>query len=132
MFSDTQTFTINGDNDKTLAKVLQLAIELDGCGIEAFYEDRSGLVFCSYKRDGAKPYPFEATVPVLVEQINQYLKKLSREDTERLAGRKPNDDGIVRLGWEVFVPKWYGGDEVENYDMADIIAVRPCWIVYGK
>lgn len=133
MFSSEQTFTINGDNNETLEKVLQLALDL--CGkktIKAFYEDKNGLVLCKYECGGSTTYPFEATVPVLVEHINQYIKNLSSEDILRLAGMKPNNDGTVRLGWEVFHPLWYGDNVIDKYTLAAVIAVRPSWIVYGK
>ena len=133
MFSSEQNFTINGDNDKALEKVLQLALDLCGWkGIEAFYEDKNGLVLCKYKCDGSTEYPFKATIPVLVEQINQYIDNLSNEDVLRLAGIEPDIDGTVRLGWEVFHPSWYGENKVDKYELAAVIAVRPCWIVYGK
>ena len=103
MFSSEQTFTINGDNDEALKKVLQLALDLSGWkGIKAFYEDVNGLVLCGYKCNGSIEYPFEATIPVLVEQINQYINNLSSEVIFRLAGEEPDNDGTVRLGWEVF------------------------------
>ena len=137
MFSSQQTFTINGDNDKALEKVLQLALELSSWSqndreIKAFYEDTNGLVLCSYDCVGSTVYPFKATIPVLVEHINQYLNKLSDKDIRRLAGEEPDNDGTVRLGWEVFHPLWYGENEIEKYELAAVIAVRPCWIVYGK
>ena len=133
MFSSEQTFTINGDNNESLKKVLQLALDLCGLkGIEAFYEDANGLVLCRYKCSGSTEYPFEATIPVLVEQINQYIKNLSSEDILRLAGEEPDNDGTVRLGWEVFHPLWYGDNEIDKYELAAVIAIRPSWIVYGK
>ena len=133
MFSSEQTFTVNGDNDKALSKVLHLALELSGVkNIKAFYEDKNGLVLCNYVCNGAIEYPFEATVPSLVEHIYQYISKLSSDDILRLAWICPDNDGIVRLGWEVFHPLWYGEDEIGNYDLAAVLAVRPCWIVYGK
>lgn len=133
MFSSEQNFTINGDDDKALEKVLQLALDL--CGwkeIKAFYEDKNGLVLCAYKCSGSTEYPFKATIPVLVEQINQYIDNLSNEDVLRLAGEAPDNDGTVILGWEVFHPLWYGKNEIDKYELAAVIAVRPCWIVYGK
>ena len=133
MFSSEQTFTINGDHDEALKKVLQLAIELSGWkSIKSFYEDKRGLVFCAYECSGSTLYPFEPTITVLVEQINQYIKKLSSEDIFRLAGEAPDNDGTVCLGWEVFYPVWYGENEIEKYELSAILAVRPCWIVYGK
>lgn len=133
MFSSEQTFTINGDNNEMLEKVLQLALDVCGWkGIKAFYEDKNGLVFCTYECNGSTKYPFEATVPVLVEQINQYIKKMSMEDVKRLAGTAPDNDGTVRLGWEVFHPLWYGENKIEKYELAAVLAIRPCWIVYGK
>lgn len=133
MFSSEQTFTINGDDDNALAKVLQLALDLCGWkGIKAFYEDKNGLVLCSYKCNGSIEYPFEVTVPVLVEHIKQYIKNLSSEDILRLAGEEPDNDGIVELGWEVFHPLWYGDNEIDKYELAAVIAVRPSWIVYAK
>ena len=133
MFSCQQNFTINGCENEVLEKVLKLAIELSGWkGIKSFYEDRNGLVFCSYDCKGSIKYPFEVTVPILVEQINQYIKKLSSEDIIRLAGKEPDIDGVVELGWEVFYPLWYGENEIEEYDEAAILAVRPCWIVFSK
>lgn len=137
MFSSQQTFTINGDNDKALEKVLQLALELSSWSkndreIKAFYEDKNGLVLCSYECVGSTAYPFTATIPVLVEHINQYLDKLSDEEVLRMAGPEPDNDGTVRLGWEVFHPLWYGENEIDKYELAAVIAVRPCWIIYGK
>ena len=133
MFSSEQKFVINGDNDKSLEKVLELALELsDYIGIEAFYEDKKGLVFCFYECEGSTKYPFNPTIKVLVEHINQYIKGLSKEKIEELAGPCPDNDGTVKLGWEVFHPLWYGENEIENYDNAAILAVRPCWIIYGK
>lgn len=133
MFSSEQTFTINGDNNESLAKVLHLAMELIGHHqIKAFYEDKNGLVLCDYKCSGSTEYPFVPTVPILVEQINQYLDNLSDKDILRLAGEEPDNDGTVRLGWEVFHPLWYGENEIDNYEIASVIAIRPCWIVYGK
>lgn len=133
MFSSEQKFTINGDNNKALSKVLQLALDLCGWnGIKAFYEDKNGLVLCSYDCDGSTKYPFEATIPVLVEQINQYINNLSSEDVLRLAGEEPDNDGGVKLGWEVFCPLWYGENKIEHYVLDAVIAVRPCWIIYGK
>ena len=133
MFSSEQTFTINGDNNKDLEKVLQLALDLCECKkIEAFYEDKNGLVLCSYKCSGSTEYPFKPTPTVLVEHINQYINKLSDEDILRIAGEEPDNDGDVILGWEVFHPLWYGENEILKYELAAVIAVRPCWIVYGK
>lgn len=61
MFSSEQTFTINGDNDNMLQKVLELALECCGwkSGINAFYEDINGLVFCPYKSQYDKDDVFE-------------------------------------------------------------------------
>lgn len=133
MFSSEQTFTINGDSNESLKGVLKLALDISGWKeIEAFYEDKNGLVLCGYKCSGSTEYPFKATIPILVEQINQYINNLSSEDILRLAGEEPDDDGIVRLGWEVFHPLWYGDNEIDKYELAAVIAVRPCWIVYGK
>ena len=134
MFSSEQTLTINGDSNDALGKVLQLALDL--CGgrkeIKAFYEDKNGLVLCKYECSGSTEYPFKATIPVLVEQINQYINNLSSENVLRLAGEEPDNDGTVRLGWEVFHPLWYGDNKIDKYELAAVIAVRPCWIVYGK
>lgn len=133
MFSCEQKFTINGCDDEVLEKVLDLALNI--CGwkeIKAFYEDKNGLVFYPYECDNTTKYPFKATIPILVEQINQYIANLSNEDLERLAGKIPDIDGIVELGWEVFYPLWYGKNEIEEYDEAAILAVRPCWIVFSK
>lgn len=133
MFSSEQTFTINGDYNVDLAKILQLALDLSGWKeIKAFYEDKNGLVLCGYKCSGSTEYPFKATIPVLVEQINQYIENLTSEDILRLAGTEPDNDGTVSLGWEVFHPLWYGENEIDKYELAAILAVRPCWIVYGK
>ena len=133
MFSSEQTFTINGDDNEALGKVLQLALDLCGWNrIKAFYEDKNGLVLCSYDCNGSKKYPFEATIPVLVEQINQYINNLSSEDIFRLAGEYPDNDGTINLGWEVFHPLWYGKNKIKKYESAAVIAIRPCWIVYGK
>ena len=132
MFSSEQSFTINGDDDDDLRKVLQLAIELNGGKIKSFYEDEKGLVLCGYQCGGSTNYPFEPTIPVLVEQIKQYINGLSEEFLVNLAGEAPGNDGTVELGWEVFHPLWYGDNKVEKYEMAAVIAIRPCWIVYGK
>ena len=133
MFSSEQIFDINGDNNSNLEKVLRLALELSGCKkIEAFYEDANGLVLCDCECDGSTKYPFEATIPVLVEQINQYINKLSNEKVLRLAGPEPDNDGTVRLGWEVFCPLWYGKNEIVKYEECAVIAIRPSWIVYAK
>lgn len=132
MFSDMQTFTINGDEDKTLEKVLKFAIDFSEFEVEAFFKDKKGLVFCAYECDDSIKYPFKPTPKVLVEQIKQYIKNLTDEEFIELAGPRPDNDGIVNFGWEVFHPLWYGENEIENYDNAAILAVRPCWIVYGK
>lgn len=133
MFSTEQKFCINGDNNEALAKVLQLALELSGTnGIKAFYEDTNGLVLCKYDSSGTIEYPFEPTIPVLVEQVNQYIKKLTNDDIQRLAGKEPDIDGTVRLGWEIFHPLWYGEHKLNDYKPAAIIAVKPCWIIYHK
>lgn len=133
MFSSEQTFTINGNSNEALRKVLQLALEISGTSdVKAFYEDKNGLVLCRYDCSGSTSYPFKATIPVLVEQINEYISNLSSEDIIRLAGEEPDNDGTVVLGWEVFHPLWFGINEIEKYEQSAIIAVRPCWIVYGK
>lgn len=133
MFSCQQSFTINGDNREALARVLNLALELSGYKkVKAFYEDKNGLVFCWSSCKGASSYPFEATVPVLVEQIFQYISNLTCEDVIRLAGEEPDIDGTVYLGWEIFYPLWYGENEIDKYEWAAMLAVRPCWIVYSK
>ena len=133
IFSSEQKFTINGEDNQTLEKVLQLALEI--CGwkeIKAFYEDPNGLVFCAYGTNGTIEYQFKATPAVLVEHINQYLNKLSDEAILRLAGKAPDNDGDVVLGWEVFHPLWYGENKINDYKLSAILAIRPCWIVYGK
>ena len=135
MFSSAQMFTINGCEDDDLEKVLELALELSGWGeVESFYEDKNGLVLCAYECecDGSKVYPTTPTIPMLVEQINQYIKSLPQEDIIRVAGNRPSIDGIVELGWEVFHPLSYGKNKVENYELAGIIGVRPCWIIFSK
>jgi hypothetical protein len=131
MFSSEQTFIIDGDNDKNLEKVIQLIFDISREKVESFYEDSKGLVFCLDKEDGIG-YPFEPTINVLVEQINQYIKKLSHEDVKRLAGFAPGIDGTVLLGWEVFCPKYYGTEEIENHKWSELFAVRPKWIIYAK
>lgn len=132
MFNSLQTFTINGDDNKVLEKVLQCAFEICGESVESFYEDKNGLVFCSHCYGDSTKYPFKATIPILVEQINQYINNLSNEDILRLAGKEPYSDGTVELGWEIFYPLWYGENEIERYEDEAILAVRPHWIVYGK
>ena len=132
IFSSEQNFTINGEDDEALEKVLKLALELSGDKIKSFYEDKNGLVFCWAEREKFKTYPFEPTIPVIVEQIKQYISKLLPDDILRLAGDEPGVDGTVRLGWEVFCPLWYGENEIENYEMSSFLAVRPSWIVYAK
>lgn len=133
MFSSNQTFTINGDDNETLAKVLQCALDIAEYNfIKSFYEDKNGLVFCGYPCDGSTKYPIEATIPVLVEHINQYIKNLSKEDIIRMAGKEPDNDGDVILGWEVFHPQCYGRNELVKHEQAALIAVRPYWIIYGK
>ena len=132
MFSSLQNFTVNGDDYKDLEKVLDLVFDLSESDVKAFYEDKNGLVFCAYKDDRNISYPFKPNNVVLAEQIKQYIDNLSYEDIVRLAGEEPDDDGDVLLGWELFHPLWYGKDYIELWDDDDIIAVRPCWIVYGK
>jgi len=132
MFSSEQKFAINGYNDDALGKVLSLALEISGEKIKAFYNDKRGLVFCSYNDHGSTLYPFEATIPVLIEQIRQYIEGLSNDEVESLAGPEPGIDGSVELGWEVFHPLWYGEYEIENYECSAVLAVRPCWIVFAK
>lgn len=133
MFSSEQNFTINGEYDSALEKVLELAMTLSGTKtIKSFYKDKRGLVLCKYECNGATEYPFEPTIKVLVEQINQYIDSLSNEEILLLAGDEPDNDGTVVLGWEVFHPLWYGDNKIEKYEFAAVIAVRPCWIVYGK
>lgn len=132
MFSSQQTFIINGYRDENLGKVLSLALELSGCKIEAFYVDERGLVFCSYECSGSTAYPFKPTIPILVEHINQYFNGLSDSQIMLLAGEEPDDGEEVILGWEVFYPSWYGENKIEKYECAAVVAVRPCWIVYGK
>ena len=134
MFSSEQAFVINGDNNEALSKVLQLALDLSGTKeIEAFYEDPNGLVLCRHGCKGAIKYPFKATIPILVEQINQYTHRFSGEALDYLAGRKPDVDGTVRIGWVVFCPTYDGLYQLREYNYWDaVVAVRPCWIVYDK
>ena len=83
MFSSNQSFTICGETDEALAKVLQLAIELDGGSMyEAYYDDDNGLCFCSIGIDkadsdeedeGITNYAPAPTVNSLVEHIKQWL-----------------------------------------------------------
>lgn len=130
MFSSEQTFTINGDKYETLSKVIDFALKISGhSDVEGYYIDKQGLVWCSY---GGSPYPFKATTPIMVEQAKQYIEGLTHEETERLAGEEPDNDGSVYLGWEVFYPLWYGDNGLENYSSGAFLAIRPCWIVYGK
>ena len=133
MFSTEQIFTINGCDDDVLEKVLNLALDL--CSwkeIKCFYEDVNGLVFCGSECSGTTKYPFKCTVPILIEQINQYINNLSHEDIFRLAGSPPDIDGDVELGWEIFHPLWYGENEIEEYKYSAVLAVRPSWIVFAK
>lgn len=137
MFSSEQTFTINGDNDNMLKKVLELALECCGwnSGINAFYKDINGLVFCPYKSthdDDVFEYLFKPTIPVIIEQIKDYINNLFPDEIIRLAGPEPDIDGTVNLGWELFYPLWFGPNKIENYKQSAILAVRPCWIVYAK
>ena len=132
MFSSEQTFTINGDSDVELGKVLRLALDISGQEVKSFYEDPNGLVLCGYECDGSTKYPFKATIPILVEQIKQYINDLSSENVLNLAGEAPDVDGTVRLGWETFHPEWDGEDKIEKNVMAAILAIRPCWIIYAK
>lgn len=130
MFSSEQTFTINGDKYEILAKVIEFALKISGhIDVGGYYVDKKGLVWCSY---GGSSYPFKATIPIMVEQAKQYIEGLTYEETERLAGEEPDNDGSVYLGWEVFYPLWYGDNGLENYSSGAFLAIRPCWIVYGK
>ena len=61
-----------------------------------------------------------------------YIKNLPSEDILRLAGKEPNIDGSVHLGWEVFYPLWYGENMIANYEGGEVIAIRPSWVVYAK
>lgn len=142
MFSSNQSFTICGETDEALAKVLQLAIELDGGSMyEAYYDDDNGLCFCSIGVDkadsdeedeGITNYAPAPTVNSLVEHIKQWLASLSAERKAAMAGPMPNIDGSVYLGWEVFCPKWYGKDALADYKWNVTLAVRPHWICYHK
>jgi hypothetical protein len=133
MFSTEQHFVINGERKEDLEKVLDLAIKMSGYkSVESFYKDKKGLVLCWTTRDNTTQYPFEATIPVLSEQIMQYITSLSDDEILKLAGPCPSIDGCVRLGWEVFHPLWYGENGLEEYDWAALLAVRPSWIIYAK
>lgn len=140
MFSSEQKFIINGDSKDALEQVITLAMKLEDVKtVESFYYDENGiLVICDYMEselDDEIKYPFEPTTKVLVEQIYSYITTLKIESPElliKLAGEEPDDDGDVVLGWEVFHPLWYGEHKIEPYGMNSFLAVKPCWIVYGK
>ena len=133
MFSTEQHFTVNGEKKEDLEKVLNLALKLSGHkGIKSFYKDKNGLVLCWTDCDRATSYPFEATIPILSEQIMQYITSLPNDEILNLAGPCPDIDGTVRLGWEIFHPLWYGENELEKYEWAAMLAIRPSWIIYAK
>lgn len=136
MFSSEQIFNINGCDDNALNEVLNLAKKLsDNPQIKAFRKGPKGLVFYYTDRStrgDIQKYPFPATNPVIIEQIKDYIKNLSREEIKMLAGPCPDIDGSVELGWEVFCPLWYGKNEIEEHDWGEFLAVRPSWIVFAK
>ena len=133
MFSTEQHFTINGEGQGALIKVLEFARSLGGWKqVTCFRCDENGLVFYSYENEDGTRYPFPPSDTVLAEHILSYIKSLSSEDILRLAGIEPNVDGSVRLGWEVFHPLWYGENKISKYDGTEILAVRPSWVVYAK
>lgn len=134
MFSSMQILNINGDSDEALELALDFALKIAGREkIKAFRKDPKGLAFyCRAGKSNTTEYPFPATTKVLVEQIKDYIKNLSREELFNFAGPCPDIDGSVELGWELFYPLWYGRNELEEYDGLEILAVRPSWIVYAK
>ena len=132
MFVSSQKFVINGESYDSLARVIEFALKLSNSSIKAFYKDVRGLVLCSYECEGSTLYPFEPTVPVLVEQVKQYLSELTSEELTSMAGLEPEYAESTHLGWEVFHPLWYGDYKIDKYNLAAVIAIRPSWIVYGK
>ena len=139
MFSSEQKFAVNGDDKEDLIKVIKLAMELNDISeVKSFFIDKNGcLVICSYKDNDADEvkYPFNPSPVVLAEQIYNYIYTIKLERPEQitaLAGKEPDNDGSVDLGWEVFAPSWYGEYEIRPYHQNAFLAVKPCWIIYGK
>ena len=132
MFSSEQRLTVNGDDYENLKKTLEFAINLNEHDVVSFYKDKKGLIFCDYAVENTIQYPFTSTPTVLAEQIEQYIKSLSYDEICEMAGEAPDNDGDIILGWELFFPSWYGDDEPDRYESQSFLAVRPCWIIYGK
>ena len=137
MFSSEQRLIINGEGREDLQKALEFILDYADTTVKSFFYDEHGwLVFCDWyddEEEREQKYPFEATVPILVEQIEQYLKNPPKQAIE-LMGDAQDIDGSIYKGWELFAADWRSNspEEIEPYELNALFAVRPCWIYYAK
>ena len=136
MFSSEQRLIINGEGTRDLQKALKFILDYADTTVKSFYYDEHGwLVFCNWYAEGKgeQKYPFEVTVPILVEQIEQYLKNPPKQAIE-LMGYAQDIDGSIYEGWELFAADWRSNspEEIEPYELNALFAVRPAWIYYAK
>ena len=147
MFSSTQKFIINGDENKNLKSILELAFKLSDDIPETYTIDPvKGIIFY-WDEDIGKPLTgipstFKEQIDFLCDRILEYLEMPEVKKIYDSLREKENKngcfidglDGIIENGWEVFLP--ISNHINEKYGIEDsssaIIGVRPTLIFYGK
>ncbi len=125
---DNMIFNVNGDMRDTdrLGDALKLAIE-QAVGFRK--SDTHGLILYRYGSDKCTLFPAPLSPKELLPLVLVYL------DSEHAANVKcegfdanADHDGSNNPGWRVYTENWgHVGDEC-----ADAIAVKPCFVWFGK
>lgn len=131
MFSSEQIFDITCETKEQLAKILEFALAMAGTEINDFYiANDNTLVLCRSYAPSTK-YPFTANPVIIAEHAQQHIDNIPYTEKSMLLGPRPNIDGSVEEGFQVFHPN-YSTHQINPYENNPILAIRPAWIIYAK
>ena len=131
-----QTFSITAEiNEQDIRDLLTMCLantkrEVIGFKlIEKKHQTGKVLVFYTKALESEKitKYPIEATIPILIEHILQYIREFSIEDVPDLFDSEPRSDmSRLELGVNIFKPDWYSDEcGIKEYNLFQIFAVQP-------
>lgn len=94
--------------------------------IKGFYiSDEGTIVFCDGLSDPVIPYPFDATLEMVVEHAINHLQQMLAEEILNSAG---HGRGECEMGWEIYSPNTNSSNAVNPKCEHAFIIVKPKWV----
>ena len=119
--ADNLYINVNGNTEERLRKVLSLFDYKTICGYRD--ENNMKLILFYSSHSSYNPFmsslPIEDCAPLIINWINN----------KAIFAPEPDHDGINVKGWVAFNEEW---GHIKPYGYNACVAIKPCWMMFGK